>query len=97
MIFYILTEDYYGKFKYTTASTIDKCSGWTSGADIAARVGYPSVTIPAGYTKSSKPVGLTFTSISFTEENLLFYAYAYAYECAYNKRKNPQQRGILNE
>lgn len=59
----------------------------TSGADIAARVGYPSVTIPAGYTKSNKPVGLTFTSTSFTEEKLL--SYAYAYECAYNKRKNP--------
>ena len=38
----------------------------TSGADIAARVGYPSVTVPVGYTKSNKPVGLTFTSISFT-------------------------------
>ena len=59
----------------------------TSGADIAARVGYPSVTVPAGYTKSNKPVGLTFTSIAFTEEKLL--SYAYAYECAYNKRKNP--------
>jgi amidase len=59
----------------------------TSGADIAARVGYPSVTVPAGYTKSNKPVGLTFTSTSFTEEKLL--SYAYAYECAYNKRKNP--------
>jgi Asp-tRNA(Asn)/Glu-tRNA(Gln) amidotransferase A subunit family amidase len=69
----------------------------TSGADIAAKVGYPSVTIPAGYTKSNKPVGLTFTSIGFTEEKLLSYAYAYAYECAYNKRKNPQSRGILSE
>jgi amidase len=59
----------------------------TSGADIAARVGYPSVTVPAGYTKSNKPVGLTFTSTSFTEEKLL--SYAYAYECAYSKRKNP--------
>lgn len=59
----------------------------TSGADIAARVGYPSVTVPAGYTKSNKPVGLTFTSTSFTEGKLL--PYAYAYECAYNKRQNP--------
>jgi amidase len=59
----------------------------TSGADIAARVGYPSVTVPAGYTKSNKPAGLTFTSTNFTEEKLL--SYAYAYECAYNKRRNP--------
>jgi amidase len=59
----------------------------TSGADIAARVGYPSVTVPAGYTKSNKPVGLTFTSTSFTEEKLL--SYAYTYESAYKKRKNP--------
>jgi amidase len=65
----------------------------TSGADIAARVGYPSVTVPAGYTKSNKPVGLTFTSISFTEEKLL--SYAYAYECAYNKRKNSITKGDI--
>ena len=57
------------------------------GADIAARVGYPSVTVPAGYTKSNMPVGITFTSLKFTEDKLL--SYAYAYECAYNKRKNP--------
>lgn len=59
----------------------------TSGADIAARVGYPSVTVPAGYTKQNKPVGITFTSMSFSEEKLL--SYAYAYEFAYNKRKSP--------
>lgn len=57
------------------------------GADIAARNGYPSVTVPAGYTKTNKPVGLTFTSTSFTDDKLL--SYAYAYECAYNKRRSP--------
>lgn len=59
----------------------------TAGADIAARAGYPSVTVPAGYTIEYKPVGLTFTSTSFTEDKLL--SYAYSYESAYNKRKNP--------
>ncbi len=59
----------------------------TEGADIAARVGYPSVTVPAGYTSNNQPVGLTFTSKSFTESTLL--AYAYAYEKAYPKRKAP--------
>ncbi|HKM02158.1 MAG TPA: amidase family protein [Sedimentibacter sp.] len=57
------------------------------GSDIAARVGYPSVTVPAGYTQNNMPVGITFTSLSFTEDKLL--SYAYAYESAYNKRKNP--------
>ncbi|EQB87200.1 putative amidase AmiD [bioreactor metagenome] len=59
----------------------------TSGVSIAAKVGYPSVTVPAGYTKDNKPVGLTFTATAFTEDKLL--SYAYAYECVYNKRKNP--------
>ena len=59
----------------------------SKGADIAARAGYPSVTVPAGYT-NNKPVALTFTSTSFTEHKLL--SYAYAYECAYNKRIRPQ-------
>lgn len=58
----------------------------SKGADIAARAGYPSVTVPAGYT-NNKPVAITFTSISFTEQKLL--SYAYAYECAYKKRKSP--------
>lgn len=56
----------------------------SKGADIAARAGYPSVTVPAGYT-NNKPVALTFTSTSFSEHKLL--SYAYAYECAYNKRR----------
>lgn len=59
----------------------------TSGVGIAAKVGYPSVTVPAGYTKDNRPIGLTFTATGFTEDKLL--SYAYAYECAYNKRKSP--------
>lgn len=57
----------------------------TSGVSIAAKVGYPSVTVPAGYTKDNRPIGLTFTATGFTEDKLL----SYAYECAYNKRKSP--------
>ena len=59
----------------------------SKGADIAARAGYPSITIPIGYTKAGKPVGLTFTATGFTEDKIL--SYAYAYDCEFNVRKNP--------
>ncbi|WP_138419046.1 amidase [Aquibacillus sediminis] len=57
------------------------------GAGIAAKAGYPSITIPAGYTSSGKPVGLTFAGKAFTEEKLI--ELAYAYEQATKHRRNP--------
>jgi len=47
------------------------------GAGIAAKAGYPSVTVPAGYTDDGEPVGLTFTGTAFSEAQLLSLAYAY--------------------
>lgn len=47
------------------------------GAGIAAKAGYPSVTVPAGYGPDGTPLGLTFTAGAFQEETLIQLAYAY--------------------
>ncbi len=59
------------------------------GADIAARAGYPSITVPAGYRgDDGKPVGITFTGRRFSEPLLL--RLAYAYEQGTHRRKAPR-------
>lgn len=48
------------------------------GAAMPAIAGYPSITIPAGYTESDgKPVGVTLTSTAYEEPKLLKLGYAY--------------------
>lgn len=59
----------------------------TTGADIAARAGYPSIIVPAGYTENGEPFGVTFTGSAYTEPNLI--KYAYSYEQASNCRIKP--------
>ncbi|GMA58436.1 amidase [Alicyclobacillus sacchari] len=57
------------------------------GAAIAAKAGYPSITIPAGYTNAGKPVGLTLTSGAFSERKL--FELAYDFEQATSHRRPP--------
>lgn len=59
----------------------------TAGADIAARAGYPSITVPAGYTESGEPFGITFTGTAFSEPALI--KLAYSFEQASQKRIPP--------
>jgi len=47
------------------------------GAGIAAKAGYPSVTVPAGYTPDGRPMGVTFTAGAFSEPTLIRVAYAF--------------------
>jgi amidase len=70
------------------------CSRPNFGADIAARAGYPSVSVPAGFlttvkdqTVPSFPFGATFTGPAFSEGKLL--GLAYAFETATKSRKAP--------
>lgn len=42
-----------------------------------ARPGYPSITVPSGYTPEGDPFGLTFLSDAFSEPALIELAYAY--------------------
>jgi amidase len=64
------------------------------GADIAARAGYPSVSVPAGLLTKVKdqttppfPFGATFTGPAFSEPKLL--GFAYAFETATKSRRPP--------
>lgn len=57
------------------------------GAAKPARAGYPSITVPAGYTSSGHPVGVTFSAQAFSEARLI--ELAYSYEQATQKRIKP--------
>lgn len=58
------------------------------GASIPAKAGYPSITVPAGYSSKGEPVGITFTSTAYSEPQLL--AVSYAFEQATKARKAPK-------
>jgi amidase len=47
------------------------------GSSLPAKAGYPSITVPGGYTKEGKPVGVTFTAKAFEESTLIQIGYAY--------------------
>ncbi|CAM3390598.1 amidase family protein [Aeromicrobium ponti] len=62
------------------------------GAGIPAKAGYPSITVPAGYTPEGEPVGITFIGLAYSEPTLV--KLAYAYEQATKKRKAPELGGL---
>ena len=49
----------------------------TRGANIAARAGYPSVIVPAGYLSDGTPYGVTFSGLAYSEPTLISLAYSY--------------------
>ncbi|MBG9946015.1 amidase family protein [Brevibacillus formosus] len=49
----------------------------STGYAIPAKAGYPSITVPAGYTSAGKPFGIMLTGLAFQEPTLLRLAYAY--------------------
>lgn len=57
------------------------------GCEMPAKAGYPSITVPAGLTKSGKPIGITFTGLAYSEPTLI--EMAYGYEQATKKRVPP--------
>lgn len=58
-----------------------------SAAGIAAKSGYPSVIVPAGYNTTSAPFGITFTGKAYSEATLI--SLAYAFEQATKVRQPP--------
>jgi amidase len=58
-----------------------------NGAGIAAKAGYPSVIVPAGYLSTSSPFGITFTGKAYSEATLI--SLAYAFEQATKVRQPP--------
>ena len=57
------------------------------GAGIAAKSGYPSVIVPAGYLSTAAPFGVTFTGKAYSEPALI--SLAYAFEQAAKVRQPP--------
>ncbi|WP_349408896.1 amidase family protein [Pseudalkalibacillus sp. SCS-8] len=49
----------------------------SNGAGIPAKAGYPSITVPGGFTEDGQPVGVTFTGKAFTESTLIGLGFAY--------------------
>jgi amidase len=60
----------------------------TAGVSMAAKAGYPSIAVPAGYRMDGTPFGITFTAEAFSEPKLI--KLAYAYEQATKKRISPK-------
>jgi amidase len=60
----------------------------TAGVSMAAKAGYPSIAVPAGYCEDGTPFGITFSAEAFSEPKLL--KLAYAYEQATKKRIPPK-------
>lgn len=57
------------------------------GCNIGAAAGFPSITVPFGYSDSREPFGITFAGQAFTEPVLI--EYAYAFEQAVKGRRKP--------
>lgn len=57
------------------------------GAGMPAKAGYPSITVPAGYTSKGLPVGVTFSAQAYSEPRLI--ELAYSFEQATKKRIAP--------
>lgn len=60
----------------------------TAGVSMAAKAGYPSIAVPAGYCTDGTPFGITFSAEAFSEPKLI--KLAYAYEQATKKRISPK-------
>ena len=58
------------------------------GAQIGAKAGYPTITIPAGYDANGQPVGISLLGSAYSEGKLI--QYGYAFEQATKARKAPK-------
>ena len=57
------------------------------GCNMGAAAGFPSITVPFGFSKTNEPFGMTFTAQAFSEPKLI--EYAYAFEQAVKGRRKP--------
>lgn len=76
-----------GLLKILDGSELDVliCPGITDCSPIS---GYPSITVPAGYSSDNMPFGITFVGRPFSEPTLI--AAAYAFEQATRARRAPK-------
>ncbi len=76
----------------TNPSGDDDC-GLGNNRQLSPVIGFPAVTVPAGFTTEDLPVGIEFLGRPFTEGLLL--RLAYGYEQGTQWRKPPAQRCLL--
>ena len=57
------------------------------GAQIGAKAGYPTITVPAGYDVNGQPVGISLLGSAYSEGKLI--QYGYGFEQATKARKSP--------
>lgn len=69
--------------------------GWGDNRGLSPAIGFPALTVPAGFTSDRLPVGLEFLGRPFTEGTLL--GFGYAYEQATNRRRPPESTPALRE
>lgn len=60
---------------------------------LSPAIGFPALTVPAGFTDEGLPVGLEFLGRPFTEATLI--SYGYAYEQATHHRRPPETTPAL--
>ncbi len=60
---------------------------------LSPMLGFPAITVPAGFTSDGLPVGLEFLGRPFAEPTL--FKFAYAYEQATHHRKPPASTPAL--
>lgn len=57
------------------------------GCNVGAAAGFPSITVPYGFSETNEPFGITFTGQAFSEPKLI--EYAYSFEQAVKGRRKP--------
>lgn len=58
------------------------------GSKLTGKAGYPSVSVPCGFTKNGRPVGVTFIGTAWSEPRLI--ALGYAFEQLTKARRIPK-------
>lgn len=70
-----------------TSPTPNDGYGWGDNRALSPAIGFPALTMPAGFTSDELPVGIEFLGRPFSEEMLL--AFGYAFEQATSHRRLP--------
>ena len=76
----------------TNPSPLDEY-GWGDNRGLSPAIGFPALTVPAGFTSDQLPVGLEFLGRPFTEEMLLGFGYAYE-QATLHRRPPPTTPGL---
>jgi Asp-tRNA(Asn)/Glu-tRNA(Gln) amidotransferase A subunit family amidase len=70
-----------------TKSVVEDVSGLGNNRRLSPILGFPAITVPAGFTSDGIPVGIEFMARPFAEATL--FRFGYAYEQATRHRKPP--------